>query len=92
MFTWEMVVLLSSTVRKVTLDQTLTLMFCFTLKRFPGFSSGEGAVTVRVPSTIRVGVELRGTSVDVQDEAVVHGVKNTTDDFTTLRGKLVVLI
>uniref|UniRef100_A0A3B3I5V5 Family with sequence similarity 185 member A n=1 Tax=Oryzias latipes TaxID=8090 RepID=A0A3B3I5V5_ORYLA len=54
--------------------------------------SQEGAVTVRVPSTIRVGVELRGTSVDVQDEAVVHGVKNTTDDFTTLRGKLVVLI
>uniref|UniRef100_A0A3P9HWH0 Family with sequence similarity 185 member A n=1 Tax=Oryzias latipes TaxID=8090 RepID=A0A3P9HWH0_ORYLA len=48
--------------------------------------SQEGAVTVRVPSTIRVGVELRGTSVDVQDEAVVHGVKNTTDDLTTLRG------
>uniref|UniRef100_A0A3P9MQK4 Family with sequence similarity 185 member A n=1 Tax=Oryzias latipes TaxID=8090 RepID=A0A3P9MQK4_ORYLA len=32
--------------------------------------SQEGAVTLRVPSTIRVGVELRGTSVDVQDEAV----------------------
>ncbi|KAF6735646.1 Protein FAM185A [Oryzias melastigma] len=48
--------------------------------------SQEGAVTVRVPSTLRVGVELHGTSVDVQDEIVVHGLKNTTDGLTTLRG------
>ncbi|KAM9377789.1 protein FAM185A [Pholidichthys leucotaenia] len=49
--------------------------------------SQEGAVCVRVPSTLKAGVELRGASVDISPEVVLHGVKNnTTQGQTTVMG------
>ncbi|XP_061578068.1 protein FAM185A [Cololabis saira] len=49
--------------------------------------SQKGAVSVRVPSSLKAGVELCGASVDISPEVVLHGVKNTvTDGCTTLTG------
>ncbi|XP_041852586.1 protein FAM185A [Melanotaenia boesemani] len=49
--------------------------------------SQEGALSVRVPSSLRAGVELCGVSVDISPEVVLHGVENdTTDGYTTLTG------
>lgn len=49
--------------------------------------SQEGAVSVRVPSSLKVGVELRGASVDVSPEVVLHRLENnTTDGCNTLTG------
>lgn len=42
--------------------------------------SQEGAVNVRVPSSLRAGVELRGASVDVSPEVVLHGVENNSSE------------
>ncbi|XP_037538743.1 protein FAM185A [Nematolebias whitei] len=51
--------------------------------------SQEGAVSVRVPSSLRVGVNLCGASVEISPEVVLHGVEhNTTDGWTTLTGCL----
>lgn len=49
--------------------------------------SQEGAVCVRVPSSLKAGVELCGASVDVSPEVVLHRVQNnTTDGQTTVTG------
>ncbi|XP_032380083.1 protein FAM185A [Etheostoma spectabile] len=49
--------------------------------------SQEGAVCVRVPSSLKAGVELCGTSVDISPEVVLHGVENnTTEGQTTVTG------
>ncbi|XP_051238923.1 protein FAM185A [Dicentrarchus labrax] len=49
--------------------------------------SQEGAVCVRVPSSLKAGVELRGASVDISSEVVLHGVENnTTEGQTTITG------
>lgn len=49
-----------------------------------------GAVSVRVPSSLRAGVRLCGTSVDISPEVVLHGVENNTSEgHTTITGKLV---
>ncbi|XP_049928708.1 protein FAM185A [Epinephelus moara] len=49
--------------------------------------SEEGAVCVRVPSSLKAGVELRGASVDISPEVVLHGVQNnTTESQTTVTG------
>uniref|UniRef100_A0A8C4FB71 DUF4097 domain-containing protein n=1 Tax=Dicentrarchus labrax TaxID=13489 RepID=A0A8C4FB71_DICLA len=42
--------------------------------------SQEGAVCVRVPSSLKAGVELRGASVDISSEVVLHGVENNTTE------------
>ncbi|KAL3061712.1 hypothetical protein OYC64_009791 [Pagothenia borchgrevinki] len=47
----------------------------------------EGAVCVRVPSSLEAGLELSGTSVDISPEVVLHGVENnTTEGQTTVTG------
>ncbi|XP_026167649.1 protein FAM185A isoform X2 [Mastacembelus armatus] len=47
----------------------------------------EGLVYVRVSSSLRAGVELCGTSVEVSSEVVLHGVENsTTQGQTTVSG------
>ncbi|XP_020510767.2 protein FAM185A [Labrus bergylta] len=49
--------------------------------------SQEGAVCVRVPSSLKAGVELCGASVAIGPEVVLHGVQNnTTDDQTIVTG------
>ncbi|CAJ1056931.1 protein FAM185A [Xyrichtys novacula] len=49
--------------------------------------SQEGAVHIRVPSSLKAGVELCGASVDISPEVVLHGVQNnTTDGQTTVTG------
>ncbi|KAM4573034.1 protein FAM185A [Odontesthes bonariensis] len=49
--------------------------------------SQEGLVSVRVPSSLRAGMELCGASVDISSEVVLHEVeRNTSDGFTTLTG------
>ncbi|KAM7414380.1 hypothetical protein PAMA_019275 [Pampus argenteus] len=49
--------------------------------------SQEGAVCVRIPSSLRAGVELCGVSVDVSPEVVLHGVENKkTEGQTTVTG------
>ncbi|XP_037834289.1 protein FAM185A isoform X2 [Kryptolebias marmoratus] len=51
--------------------------------------SQEGAVSVRVPSSLRVGVNLCGASVDVSPEVVLHRVENyAADGCATLTGCL----
>ncbi|KAG7217378.1 hypothetical protein INR49_021545 [Caranx melampygus] len=40
--------------------------------------SQEGAVSVRVPSTLRAGVELQGASVQISPEMILHGAENNT--------------
>lgn len=48
---------------------------------------------MRVPSSLRVGVNLCGASVEISPEVVLHGVEhNTADGWTTLTGELVSLI
>lgn len=48
-----------------------------------------GAVSVRVPSSLRAGVRLCGTSVDISPEVVLHGVENSmSEGHTTVTGKL----
>uniref|UniRef100_A0A3Q0R6H7 Family with sequence similarity 185 member A n=1 Tax=Amphilophus citrinellus TaxID=61819 RepID=A0A3Q0R6H7_AMPCI len=42
--------------------------------------SQEGAVSVRVPSSLRAGVKLCGMSVDISPEVVLHGVENNTTE------------
>nr|XP_046250537.1 protein FAM185A [Scatophagus argus] len=47
----------------------------------------EGAVSVRVPSLVKAGVELCGASVDISPEVVLHGEENnTTEGQTTVTG------
>ncbi|XP_029290559.1 protein FAM185A [Cottoperca gobio] len=49
--------------------------------------SQEGAVCVRVPSSLKAGMELCGTSVVISPEVVLHGVENnTTEGQTTVIG------
>ncbi|XP_063335957.1 protein FAM185A isoform X1 [Pelmatolapia mariae] len=49
--------------------------------------SQQGAVSVRVPSSLRAGVRLCGTSVDISPEVVLHGVENNTSEgHTTVTG------
>ncbi|XP_071393834.1 protein FAM185A [Centroberyx affinis] len=49
--------------------------------------SQEGAVCVRVPSSIRAGVELCGASVDISPEVSLHGAEcSTTEGQTTVTG------
>ncbi|XP_029908792.1 protein FAM185A isoform X1 [Myripristis murdjan] len=49
--------------------------------------SQEGAVCVRVPSSLRVGVELSGASVDISPEVLLHGAEhNTAQGQTTVTG------
>ncbi|KAM6937121.1 protein FAM185A [Xenentodon cancila] len=49
--------------------------------------SQKGAVSVRVPSSLKAGVELCGASVDISPEVVLHGVEKTlTDGCTTVIG------
>uniref|UniRef100_UPI0037E86DFC protein FAM185A n=1 Tax=Semicossyphus pulcher TaxID=241346 RepID=UPI0037E86DFC len=49
--------------------------------------SQEGAVCVRVPSTLKAGVELCGTALDISPEVVLCGAENnTTDGQTTVTG------
>ncbi|KAM9352108.1 protein FAM185A [Symphorus nematophorus] len=51
--------------------------------------SQEGAVCVRVPSSLRVGVELRGSSVEISPDVALHGVENNTSEGqTTISGYL----
>ncbi|KAM9807781.1 protein FAM185A [Neosynchiropus ocellatus] len=42
--------------------------------------SQQGAVCVRVPSSLRAGVELRGVSVDVSQEIVLQGAQNNMSE------------
>ncbi|KAM8861182.1 protein FAM185A [Synchiropus picturatus] len=42
--------------------------------------SQQGAVCVRVPSSLRAAVELRGLSVDVSPEMVLQGAQNKTSE------------
>lgn len=47
-----------------------------------------GAVCVRVPSSLKAGVELCGASVDISPEVVLHRVENSTaEGQTTVTGK-----
>ncbi|XP_029378712.1 protein FAM185A isoform X1 [Echeneis naucrates] len=49
--------------------------------------SQEGAVSVRVPSTLTAGVELCGAMVEISPEVVLHRVENnTTQGQTTVTG------
>ncbi|CAN9499193.1 unnamed protein product [Ophioblennius macclurei] len=49
--------------------------------------SQEGAVSVRVPSSLRAGVEARGLMVDISPGVVLHGVvNNSTEGHTTVTG------
>ncbi|XP_040894413.1 protein FAM185A [Toxotes jaculatrix] len=49
--------------------------------------SQEGAACVRVPSTLRAGVELCGASVEISPEVALHGVENNaTEGQTTVTG------
>ncbi|XP_059191429.1 protein FAM185A [Centropristis striata] len=49
--------------------------------------STEGAVCVRVPSSLKAVMELCGTSVDISPEVVLHGVENNiTEGQTTVTG------
>ncbi|XP_031593123.1 protein FAM185A [Oreochromis aureus] len=49
--------------------------------------SQQGAVSVRVPSSLRAGVRLCGTSVDISPEVVLHGVENSmSEGHTTVTG------
>jgi len=49
--------------------------------------SQEGAVCVRVPSSIRARVELSGASVDISPEVTLHSKEhNMTDSQTTITG------
>ncbi|XP_044049330.1 protein FAM185A [Siniperca chuatsi] len=49
--------------------------------------SQDGAVCVRVPSSLKAGVELCGAAVDISPEVVLHGVENsTTEGQTTVTG------
>ncbi|KAM6926051.1 protein FAM185A [Lycodopsis pacificus] len=49
--------------------------------------SREGAVCVRVPSSLKAAMELCGTSVDISPEVVLHGVvNNTAEGQTTVTG------
>ncbi|TNN70883.1 Protein FAM185A [Liparis tanakae] len=49
--------------------------------------SQEGAVCVRVPSSLKAALELCGTSVDISPEVVLHGLENkTADGQTTVTG------
>ncbi|XP_071358231.1 protein FAM185A [Trachinotus anak] len=51
--------------------------------------SQEGEVCVRVPSTLRAGVELCGASVEISPEMVLHGAEsNITQGQTTVTGYL----
>ncbi|XP_026222029.1 protein FAM185A [Anabas testudineus] len=51
--------------------------------------SQEGEVCVRVPSSLRAGVELWGASVEINPDVVLHGVENnTTQGQTTVTGFL----
>ncbi|XP_056137953.1 protein FAM185A [Lampris incognitus] len=51
--------------------------------------SQEGAVCVRIPSSIRAGVELCGASVDVSPEVALHGKEcNTAQGQTTVTGQI----
>uniref|UniRef100_A0A3Q4G3M0 Family with sequence similarity 185 member A n=1 Tax=Neolamprologus brichardi TaxID=32507 RepID=A0A3Q4G3M0_NEOBR len=45
-----------------------------------GGSAELHAVSVRVPSSLRAGVRLCGTSVDISPEVVLHGVENNTSE------------
>nr|XP_040019965.1 protein FAM185A [Gasterosteus aculeatus aculeatus] len=49
--------------------------------------SQEGAVCVRVPSSLKAEMQLCGTSVDISPDVVLHGViNNTTEGQTTVTG------
>ncbi|KAK9516826.1 hypothetical protein VZT92_024736 [Zoarces viviparus] len=49
--------------------------------------SREGAVCVRVPSSLKAAMELCGTLVDISPEVVLHGVvNNTAEGQTTVTG------
>ncbi|XP_068459499.1 protein FAM185A [Clinocottus analis] len=49
--------------------------------------SQEGAVCVRVPSSLKAAMELCGASVDISPEVVLHEVKNnTTEGQTSVTG------
>ncbi|KAM8892108.1 protein FAM185A [Spinachia spinachia] len=49
--------------------------------------SQEGAVCVRVPSSLNAMMQLSGTSVDISSDVVLHGViNNTTEGQTTVTG------
>ncbi|XP_068579209.1 protein FAM185A [Cebidichthys violaceus] len=49
--------------------------------------SQEGAVCVRVPSSLKAAMELCGMSVDISPEVVLHGVvNNTAEGQTTVTG------
>ncbi|XP_073328197.1 protein FAM185A [Pagrus major] len=43
----------------------------------------EGALCVRVPSSLKAGVELCGASVDISPEVVLQGVENNTSEGQT---------
>ncbi|XP_022057375.1 protein FAM185A [Acanthochromis polyacanthus] len=45
--------------------------------------SQDGAVSVRVPSSLNVGVELRGASVDISPEVVLHELENNINESNT---------
>uniref|UniRef100_A0AAQ5ZIS9 DUF4097 domain-containing protein n=1 Tax=Amphiprion ocellaris TaxID=80972 RepID=A0AAQ5ZIS9_AMPOC len=45
--------------------------------------SQEGAVSVRVPSSLNVGVELRGASVDISPEVVLQKLENNINESNT---------
>lgn len=50
--------------------------------------SDIGALCVRVPSSLKAGVELCGASVDISPGVVLQGVENnTTEGQTTVSGK-----
>ncbi|XP_068168997.1 protein FAM185A isoform X2 [Antennarius striatus] len=49
----------------------------------------EGAVCVRVPSSLKAGVQLCGASVDISPEVVMHGVeRSTTESQVTVTGHI----
>ncbi|KAL6106916.1 fam185a [Pungitius sinensis] len=51
--------------------------------------SQEGAVCVRVPSSLKAEMQLCGTSVDISPDVVLHGVtNNTTEGQTTVTGHI----
>lgn len=100
---WEMEAVPNSTVRKVNYKKNIHRMnqFSFLLSHslvffvYPSFFIllCVGAVCVRVPSSLKAGVELCGASVEISPEVVLHGVENnTTQGQTTVTGETLIYI
>lgn len=88
MSTWEIAAVLKYTQRKVRTDflpapslETFSSVFPLTLLSY------LGAVCVRVPSSLKAGVELCGASLEISPEVVMRRVETSrTEGQTTFTG------